>query len=214
MKKLLLNDRDFDALTYNVMRHKNDVNILNHFPTLQGIKSFRDYKGDRNKVIKYIVLCYDKGSPILTRYMQDSVNRKVLSAQYAGFDTDKEGLFEDYVDAIMKCQDKEVNTMIIDFIRTFNDPTFSLLMAGLESYYQKLEQIVSADLGGKRDVFQIEETKGKLFSQAQTMSKTLEEAASKILTDENPYLMRDLYCVIDNESKNRLNITPERMLGL
>ncbi|NBP05187.1 MAG: hypothetical protein EBV15_03045 [Bacteroidetes bacterium] len=213
-KALLLNDKDFDTLTYNVMRYKNDVNILNHFPTLQAIQSFREYAGDRNKVIKYIVLCYDKGSPIMTRYMQDSKNRKVLSAQYAGFNTNKEGLFDDEVDLMMKCMNKETNTMIIDFIRTFNDPTYSLLMTGLESYYQKLEQIISAEFGGKRDIFQIEETKGKLFKQAQEMSHTLQEAAHKILTDENPYLQRDLYCIIDSEQKNRLNITPERMLGL
>jgi hypothetical protein len=211
---LLLNDKDFETLTYNVMKYKNDVNLLSRFPTLNGIKSFREYGGDRNKVIKYIVLCYDKGSPIMQRYLQDSVQRKVLSAQYAGFLSNKEGLFDDGVDAMMKCLDPTVNTMIIDFIRTFNDPTFSLLMTGLESYYQKLEQIISADFGSKRDVFQIEETKGKLFKQAKEMSESLEEAARKILTDENPYLMRDLYCTIDNEMKNRLNITPERMLGI
>jgi hypothetical protein len=63
-------------------------------------------------------------------------------------------------------------------------------------------------------MFQIEETKGKLFKQAQEMSAALEKALQKILGDVNPYLQRDLYCVIDQEIKNRLNITPERMLGL
>jgi hypothetical protein len=147
--------------------------------------------------------------------MQDDVKRKTSSAEYAGWNPNKDGLFDNDVDQIMKCLNPEVNLMIIDFLRTFNDPSWALLMTGMESYYQKLQQIINADFGqGRRDVFQVEETKGKLFKQAQEMSKALDEAAKKILQDENPYLRRDLYCTIDQDSKNRLNITPERMLGL
>ena len=213
--KVLLNNKDFDTLTYNVMKYKVDVNLLNMFPTLNAIDSFRQYQGDRNRVIRYIVLCYDKGSPILNRYMRDDVKRKTLAAQYSGWPSDEEGLFDTEVDSIMKCMNHETNAMIIDFLKTFNDPNWALLMTGMESYYQKLKQIITADFGeGKRDVFQVEETKGKLFKQAQEMSKALDEAASKLLNDENPFLKRDLYCTIDQEAKNRLNITPERMVGL
>jgi len=214
----LFNDRDFKTLTYNVMAHAMDVNLISKFPSFGTIKSWRNFENaalDTNKVIRYIVLCYDKGYPILTKYMQDDVKRKTLSAQYAGFSANDEGLFDQDVDDMMKCMNPEVNEMIIDFLRLFNDPNWALLMSGMESYYQKLQQIISVDLGGnKRDMFQIEETKGKLFKQAQEMSAALDKAAQKILADENPYLQRDLYCVIDQEIKNRLNITPERMLGL
>lgn len=214
-KQILLSDKDFDTLTYNVMKYKSDVNLLGKFPTLGSIQSFKDYKGDRNRVIKYIVLCYDKGSPILNRFMQDDVKRKTCAAEYAGWTANKEGLFDTEVDLIMKCLDQDVNSMIIDFLRTFNDPGWALLMTGMESYYQKLQQIITADFGqGKRDVFQVEETKGKLFKQAQEMSKSLDDAAKKILQDENPYLRRDLYCTIDSDIKNRLVITPERIVGL
>lgn len=214
-KLVLLNDKDFSTLTYNVMKHKIDANLLRIFPTFESIDSFRQYKGDTNRVIRYIVLCYDKGSPILNRYMQDDVKRKVLAAQYAGWESDQEGNFSDEVDNILKCKDTDVNAMIIGFIRTFNDPNWALLMTGMESYYQKLQQIMNADFGGgKRDVFQIEETKGKLFKQAQGMSQSLNEAATKLLNDENPFLRRDLYSTIDQEAKMRLMITPERMIGI
>jgi hypothetical protein len=213
--EVLFSDKDFESLTYNVMKYKTDANLMSRFPTIGSIQSFKNYEGDKNRVIKYIVLCYDKGSPILNKFMQDDVKRKVLSAEYAGFKADKEGLFSTEIDEIMKCMNHETNTMIIDFLRTFNDPNWALLMTGMESYYQKLQQIITADFGqGKRDVFQVEETKGKLFKQAQEMSKALDEAAKKILQDENPYLRRDLYCTIDAEAKSRLTITPERMIGL
>lgn len=213
--QFLFNDRDFDSLTYNVMKYKSDTNLMTAFPTIGSLSSFKDYHGDRNRVIRYIVLCYDKGSPILAKFMQDDVKRKVLSAEYAGFKAEKDGTFPTEVDEILKCMNQETNLMIIDFLRTFNDPNWALLMTGMESYYQKLQQIITADFGGgKRDVFQVEETKGKLFKQAQEMSKALDESAKRILMDENPYLRRDLYCTIDNDAKNRLTITPERMLGI
>lgn len=213
--QVLFSDKDFDTLTYNVMKFKTDVNLMAKFPTIGALSSFKNYQGDKNKAIKYIVLCYDKGSPILNKFMQDDVKRKVLSAEYAGYKSDKSGLFPTEVDEMMKCMNHETNMMIIDFLRTFNDPSWSLLMTGMESYYQKLQQIITADFGqGKRDVFQVEETKGKLFKQAQEMSAALDLAAKKILQDENPYLRRDLYCTIDQEAKNRLSITPERMIGL
>ena len=214
-KQVLLNDKDFSTLTYNVMKYKSDVNLLNMFPTLNAIESFRQCTGDRNRIIRYIVLCYDKGSPILNRFMRDDIKRKTLAAQYAGWTSDSEGLFDQEVDGIMKCMNHDTNAMIIDFLKTFNDPSWALLMTGMESYYQKLKQIITADFGeNRRDVFQVEETKGKLFKQAQEMSKALDDAATKLLSDENPFLKRDLYCTIDQEAKNRLNITPERMIGL
>lgn len=213
-KSVLFTDKDFVGLTYNVMKHPPGTSMLKTFPLFQTIESFTQYKGEINKVFRYIVLCYDKNSAILKKFMQDDTKRKVLSAEYAGFKPNASGLFSDWVDEMMKCRDKDINKMIIDFIRTFNDPNWALLMAGMESYYQKLEQLIASNPDSKRDAFQVEETKGKIFKQAREMSNSLDETAKKILGDENPYLLRDLYCTIDQETKNKLQITPERMLDL
>jgi len=213
----LFSNKDFEELTYPMMEVKPDVNLLAKFPTLGAIKSWKEYQGrDKNILIRYIVLCYDRTSPILKKYQQDDVKRKTISAEYAGWQADSEGIFDDYVDEILKCRNETVNSMIIDFIRTFHDPSWALLVVGLEGYYQKLQTMIqlTESVGSKRDAFAMEETKGKLFKQAQEMSISLENTANKMLNDINPYLRRDLFCVIDQESKNRLKISPERMLGI
>lgn len=213
----LFNNKDFVSLTFNVSIHKEDVNLLGKFPTLNAIDSFRNYKYvylDRNKVIRYIIYCYDRESPILKKFMMDDQKRKQAAATYAKFSTDADGLFDEHVDNMMKCRIPDVNAMIIDFIRMYNDPEWALLMTGLESYYQKLANLLTDKVDSKRDQFQMEETKGKLWDQCNKMADTLSKAANKILTDENPYLRRDLYCVIDQDAKNKLNITPERIAGI
>ena len=215
MNSDLFTNKDFDSLTYNVMGLPKDANVLAAFPSLGDLPSFKRFKSEnKNKIVRYIVLCYDKGSPILKRYMQDDVKRKVLSAQYAGFEGDDEGYLNEEINAVMRCFNTETNQMIIDFLRLFNDPAWALLLAGLESYYQKLAQLVANDPASKRDTFQVEETKGKLFKQAQDMMMSLDTAAKKILGDENIYLKRDLYMTIDSEARSRLNITPERIIGI
>lgn len=213
----LFNDKDFVSLTFNVSKYKEDVNLLSKFPSLNSLESFRKFKHpelELNNVIRYIVYCYDRESPILKKFMTEDEKRKQTSAIYAKFTTDSEGLFGDVVDDMMKCRIPEVNTMIIDFIRLYNDPEWALLLTGMESYYQKLNKLLTDDTSSKRDAFQIEETKGKLWDQCDKMSKTLNASAVKILTDHNPYLRRDLYCIIDQDAKNRLNITPERLAGI
>jgi len=213
----LFSDKDFDSLTYNVMKYKSDVTLISKFPSFQGIECFRNFSDpnlDKNTVIRYIVLCYDKGSPILNRFMQDDVKRKTTAAQYAGWEAREDGLFSDEIDEVMRCTNESVNEMIIEFLRLFNDPNWALLLTGLEAYFQKLRQVMSVSVSGKRDALQMEETKGKLFKQAEEMAASLSISASKILQgDSNPFLARDLYSIIDKEAKSRLKITPERMLA-
>lgn len=213
----LFNDKDFASLMFPVHKHKEDVNLIGKFPTLASLDSFRKFRHpslDVNKVIRYIVYCYDRESPILKKFMTDEKKRKQTAALYAKFSHDDNGLFDSDTDDMMKCRLQEVNLMIIDFVRLYNDPEWSTLMMGYESYYQKLEQLVQANVDSKRDKFQLEETKGKLYKQCIDMSKSLGELAQKILTDENRYLERDFFCTIDSDIKNRLNITPERLAGI
>ena len=67
---------DFKLLSYNVHDLPEDAGILKSFPDLKRFKEFRwDVKSfrseedfvilDSNKVLRYIIYCYDKKSPFL-----------------------------------------------------------------------------------------------------------------------------------------------------
>ena len=209
----IFSDKDFENMLFNCRTIPSDQNLLNVFPSLGQIDSFRNIpkKLDNQKVIRYIIYTYDRKSPVFLKFMNDESKRKTIAGTEAGWKAHTEtGLFDKEIDEIMKCKNKHINNCIIDFIRLFNDPSFALLITGYESYFNKLRQINSAEESEKRDAYAIEESRGKIFIQAQKMSEDLERVAEKVLNDKNPYLKEDLFCVIDQESKNRLNLTPER----
>ena len=229
----IFSDRDFSELMYPVHTVGESTNIMGKFKDLQKLNSFLNYdqiilptadekqadeilseKYDKNKVIRYIVYCYDRSSPILKRFSQDEGKRKSIAALYAGWEANEEGFMSPEVENIFRCKVKHINTMIIDYIQQYHDPEFALMVVGYEAYYQKLNLLLAQDLESNRDVFLQEETKGKLFVSAQKMAADLDGLAQKILTDENKLLKTDLYCLIDEATKNKLKITPERLAGV
>lgn len=209
--------RDFNGLMFPVMEG-GGKDLLAFIPQLAKIESFAAFKHPilpRDKVIKYIVLAYDKESPIGKKFTADPIKKKLWAARYAGFDPDEHGLFNEVVDQMLKCANKEVNTMIVEFVRLMGDPRWTTLIAGNEALYQKMEAMISLGKGkDEKETATIEKTKGELFTQIQKMADTLTSTANEILGDTNSYLRRDLFCTIDEEIRNRLKITPERMAGI
>jgi hypothetical protein len=223
----LFADRDFTSLMYQVQDLKKGESILKKFPALLKMPSFENYHKqelgpedvllDINAVIRYIVYAYDRESPIVKRFMNDVEKRKTTACDYAGFPYDDKGRFSLDVDNMMKCKNRYINVMIIDYVRQYNDPEFALLISGYDAYWQKLVQATTVEDGGednKRDAFQIEESKGKIFEQARKMATMLSELSVKILSDENKLLRQEFYSILDSSVRNRLRITPERLAGL
>jgi hypothetical protein len=222
----LFADRDFASLMYPVQDLKKGESVLKKFPALLKMASFENYHKqemapeqvllDINAVIRYIVYAYDRESPIVKRFMNDVEKRKTTACDYAGFPYDDKGMFSMDVDNMMKCKNRYINVMIIDYVRQYNDPEFALLISGYDAYWQKLVQATTVEEGddNKRDAFQIEESKGKIFEQARKMASMLSDLSVKILSDENKLLRQEFYSILDSSVRNRLRITPERLAGL
>lgn len=213
----LFQERDFQDLKFKVMNFPSGTDLLKKIPEMAAIEAFATYRTDmdKNKIFKYIVLAYDENSPIYKKFTADERNRKTWAARYAGFEPDKDGLFNADVDDIMKCFNKEVNNLIIEFIRTFNDPEWASLVIWYESYFRKLENLINIQSSDDPiEAARIEEIKGKIQVQTKGIGNDISEVAKRILREANPYLKRDLFCTIDNDIKNRLKITPERMAGI
>lgn len=224
-------DADFDEMIFRVHRVPKGEHVYPKFKGFEDFPAIRDYKDkrvDKNMAIKYVVFAYDRQSPIHKKFSTDILKRKTTAALYAGFIADETtGLFEDEVTDMMMGMNRYINWMIIDYVRQYNDPEYSLLVAGHESLYQKLSFLMSnekrqvslgdennSDEADLSDFLKNEKLKGELYNQAKNIADDLAKIAAKILTDENKFLRRDLYTVIDPRFKNRLNITPERMAGI
>ena len=225
-------DSDFDNMTFPVHKVKAGEAVFpkfKGFESMPNIVAYKDKRIDKSMAIKYVVYAYDRESPIYKKFgTTDMINRKTTAALYAGFvANDNDGMFEPDVTDMMIGMNRYVNWMIIDYVRQYNDPEYSLLVAGHESLYQKLSFLMSnekkpvslgdednSDEGDLNDFLKNEKLKGELYNQAKSITDDLTKIASKILTDENKLLRKELYTVIDPRFKNRLNITPERMAGI
>ena len=88
----------------------------------------------RYKVIRYIVLLYDKNSP-LWGTIQDFNQRKITALQMAGFEVEKSNEFNVAVQqGIIMGKNPVVNTMIVRYVFLFNNPKFVLLVGLLQVY--------------------------------------------------------------------------------
>jgi hypothetical protein len=229
--KAMFKDRDFDDMLYPVHQIDKNDSIYPRFPKMAEMPSFVRFTEEglpKSKVIRFIVYCYDRNSPIYKKYRNDDVKRKTTAAIYAGWEFDPTtGLFPKEVDDMLKGFRPKINIMIVDYIRQYNDPEYSILVAGYDSLYQKLQSLSafrtnirfdnSSEEGSFPDMneeLKNEELKGKLYDQCIKMGEKIEALASKILTDDNKYIKQDLYCAIDKEIKNKLNLSPEAMVGI
>ncbi len=204
---------DFDALAYNIHGLQKSTNLLHHFPELAKIESFRTSKLqglDKNLVIRYIILAYDRNSPaeIITDYQK----KKMWCAMYAGFQPyPVSGLFEKPVDEMLKGKNEQVNQMIISFLRESGSNMYAQLKVGTDAYYNKLAQMQNQNQGetNKTDL-ELERIRGQVWEQCNKMEADLEKLAERFLKDKSPFLKESLFCTINNEAKKNLMISPEQ----
>lgn len=202
---------DFAHMMFNVMAVPAGKAMIEAFPVLTKYPEFTILTDlDHDSLLKYIFLLYDKKTPL--KKIDDLIKRKIEAAQMAGFETDRNGYFNKDIDAAMKGFNEDVNAMIIRLLRIQHDVTFATMVTGYESLYQKLALTLSATSAfEKKSDVEMEKIKGGLWEQAKKMRDDLNQMADDILNyDDNPYLKKDLFCVIDRESEE-LMLSPEKI---
>jgi hypothetical protein len=137
----------------------------------------------------------------------DITKRKNWSGMAAGFTYNEDtGVFDELYYNILNGKSLIVNTCIINLLSLENNPDWSLLVMTYESFYRKSIQMGATS---DEDPLKAEKTRGELYKQLLDQSKTMKELAASYLNDINPFLREDMYRVINEEVRNRLNLTPE-----
>lgn len=212
-QEYVFSPQDYRGMKFNVMNPDRKTPLLEQFPELGRFRSFQDiarrYTNDHDKIVRYICLCYDRFSPAFSQ-IGDIFKRKSWCGMAAGFDyNDDTGVFSDKYYKVMNCQVEAVNMAVIDFSSLFNSPAYSMLITAYEAFYSKtriMNKVV--DLDGK-DIIAGEKTRGELYNQLKGMASDISAHADKYLADNNVFLREDLYRVVQEEVRNRLNLTPE-----
>jgi hypothetical protein len=195
--------QDFSDARYNVLAIGNQK-VIEAFPDLKKFPEFNfNYKKssglDHEKVLKYVLLLYTEN--ILRRSVPDLEKRKMEAALLAGFERDQNKKFSESIKTIFKCENLDVNRLIIRVIRLNNSNAFEQLAVYEEARSRQMFKLLSPTTGD-------EKTK-EIHENIRRMTSDIEDLERKLLMEEKSKdLIDSLYYEIENI---QLGIRPEEI---
>ncbi|MGD0340525.1 MAG: hypothetical protein ABSA76_02290 [Bacteroidales bacterium] len=187
--------KEYQSLMFNIDRIPEGATVLQFFKDLGKIKEFKIDAGlgiDNDKLMRYVILMYDKGSPYRRKFT-DVLKRKIEVAHDCEFETVEGGNFLPPVENFLKGKNEKVNKKIVAYVRMHRNYKYSYLVTIDESYYALMLEI----LGGET----------KKIASAKDVQGELEETLLEILNqDNNPYLRDEILRYMEED---RLALRPE-----
>jgi hypothetical protein len=183
---------DFERLQYNITLVPEGQDIIKWFPTLKKFSFKRRIPElDANKIIKYIILMYDRETPFREKYSKIDV-RKVEVAKFVGFNFNK-GTFDEMVIKMLSGRIQVINRAIVEYVRHHKNFKYSYLVGIEEGFYNILNQVI--------------EGKTQNLSKLKEMQKELDETVNEMLNeDKSSELINTLLSYLEEE---RLELRPE-----
>ena len=188
-------DSEFSRMMFNVNQVPHNRSIPNAFPALKKVQEFRrnpHLRLEKNRVLRYIILMYDKNSPFRKRF-PDISRRKIEAAKYAGYKLEEGGLFPEHVEDMLMGRIENANKMLVAYVRLHRNIKFSYLVSMEESFYHLMEQVTGGDM--------------KNLAQIRSIKEEIEETLADILSEDNTPLIKE--SVLKYVEDRRLNLRPE-----
>ena len=199
---------DFKHLRWNVQEVPRETDLLEAFPELGRYPELTaEITIDRNKVIRFIILCYDKKSPLLAE--KNLIKRKVDACTLAGIEKE-DGKFPKDIEEMISNKNLVINRMICRYSRLQSDLQYSLLAAGLENFYGNVS-ILSAPNNGQMEMDDMVK-KAKLYEHTVDMIATLEKNAFEVFAGD-PELMYTVDEIAEEEAV-KIRSFPEHIATL
>ena len=195
--------KDFLQLKYNCQIVPQDKDLLEAFPELSRFTEFTTKLEliDQNKVIRYIILTYDKRTPLLAE--KNLIKRKMLACKMAGFEL-LEGKFQPEVEEMIRGKNVNVNKMICRYCRNQSDLSYSLLVAELESFFDNIQKLAEPIEGG--DMQELNK-RATLYNHMAQMINSLESSATELFNGEKELLYEaDMF---NQEENGKIKSFPE-----
>jgi len=187
-------ESEFKDMMFDVSVVQPPKHVITAYPRLRKIKEFKTKftRLSKDKVIRYIMLLYDKNTPFRIKF-NDVLIRKIEAAKGAGWEIVDQGLFDEDVEKLLRGENKQVNRMIVAFVRLHRNFKYSYLIALEETFYRFLLETIQGE--------------AKNLGQMKSTQKELEEEVTELLNqDKNPYVKEELLRYVE---ESRLNLRPE-----
>ena len=187
----------------------SDEDVVTQFATLHSdFQTFVDNREDglsfeTAQIIKYIVACYDKESPIVNAYKKRWSVKKKECATMAGFPCDDSGRFTDEVDDMIFCQNDIVNHVILRYLYLIHDRDWQTYVIYNEMNLHQSAELIKYD-------FQQPGHAKTAKENLDLLNKDIEALEYKIFSGEETKKLKDL---LYEEASNMLNeLRPEKIV--
>jgi hypothetical protein len=190
----LFSSKDFEGLLYNITLVSPNKKVVVAFPKLASLPSFRHTfrKIDKEKIIRYIILMYDKDTPFRKRY--NKVNqRKIEVARYVGFEHEDGGLFSDDVNDMLMGNNNDVNRMVVEYVRHQKNYKYTYLVGLEEGFHTILQEVTNGKISN--------------LSKLEDMQNQLEQTMTDLLNDDKSIGLRE--DLMEYMEEERLELRPE-----
>ena len=189
----------YQRLTYPI--HEVEGDIRDKFPQLKNIPG---WKGADEKVLRYIIFCYDRGSELIEEH-KDLDARKKKAAVEAGF----EGL-PPKITKVMDLSDRDGLDLIIAYLHFHNHHALTMIMYTEQLFWDNTKLLMSPILEGKDSM--VDPATHKKILDAANVRKNLREENVNIKND-----LDRLYAEVYSDNKELIEevkirrISPETM---
>jgi hypothetical protein len=185
-------DSSFTGLMFNVNKLPEGVDILEYFEPLAGYDEFKvdmPLPGlDRNKVISYIILFYDRKTPLLR--IDNVLARKHEAARLAKF-TMRKGEYSNGYQEVITNVHTVLNKMIMRYIRMQKSAKFAKFIIYDEALYLQMGKLRIDDKGDK-------EKTNDILTAIDKMSRVHEQLQSDLLSGDNTQgLLDEMYSQVE-----------------
>jgi hypothetical protein len=188
---------------------KKDEDVVKEFTALHpDFQKWNDAREDKLpfapvQIIKYIVACYDKESPIVNAYKKRWSVKKKESALLAGLPQDVNGRFDDNVDSLIFCQNEIINRVILRYLYLLHDRDWQTYVIYNEMNIHQSVELIKFN-------FQQPAHARAAKENLDTLNKDIEALEYKIFSGEETKKLRDM---LYEEASNMLNdLRPERIV--
>lgn len=187
------------SMRFDVLSVPQGQNVLHNFPDLKRIESFVEYPGsqggelNQDLTIKYVVLLYSEDSILNKKPAIELSERKLMAAEYAGFERDKRNEFNaEVTQKLFNINSRYVLSMIVDYL-IFQKKHLWTEIVTLEQEYEEYIRLrmdpVSAE--HDKDTLMAAEKKDKLRAACKGMRKDLDHFYKEFFTDNSD--VKDLH---------------------
>ena len=196
---------DYTKMMLRVDQVPEGVNLLEAFPRLKNYTEFIPEFPHLDKVIRYIVLCYDIGSPL--QALDNLGQKKAEAAVAAGFPYKNEQFPIPVVD-MMDGKVLEINLMIIRYCRMQQSRLYMLIVSGNEAFHEAAKNLIEG--GDAIDALKDTKTKMEIFEKVKSSAASLDQMSRDFVSNDiSINMQKTLYTVVYHSDEVKLKLTPE-----